>query len=93
VDKDADSPRCGVGATDSSAKLAYAAQKGTALTQTNKVDHVGFILIDTHHAGVEYGQSFDRHDALPLTAKGAGHFVVREGRGAGRPIRRLAAMR
>jgi hypothetical protein len=54
-----------------SAKLAYAAQKGTALTQTKKVDHVGFILIDTHHAGVEYGQSFDRLDALPLTAKGA----------------------
>ena len=54
-----------------SAKLAYAAQKGTALTQTKKVDHVGFILIDTHHAGVEYGQSFERLDAMPLTSKGA----------------------
>ena len=52
-----------------SAKLAYAAQKGTALTQRKKVDHVGFILIDTHHAGVDCGQSFATMDPLPLTSK------------------------
>jgi hypothetical protein len=31
----------------------------------------GFILIDTHHAGVEYGRSFERMDALPVTSNGA----------------------
>ena len=53
-----------------SAKLAYAAQKGTALTQSKKVDHVGFVMLDTHCRGIEYGQSFDTMDPLPLVSKG-----------------------
>ena len=42
-----------------SAKLAYAHQLGTALTQVKKVDHIGFILMDTHQYGVQYGRDFD----------------------------------
>ena len=53
-----------------SAKLAYAAQMGTALNQTKKIDRVGLILANTHYQGVEYGQSFTTMDNLPLIEDG-----------------------
>lgn len=54
-----------------SAKLPYAAQMGSALTQKKKIDHIGLILTDTHYQGVEFGQSFDRMDPLPQVVEGA----------------------
>lgn len=60
----------GYSATFKSAKLAYAAQMGTALTQKKKVDRVGLILANTHFQGLEYGQSFDVMDNLPLVEEG-----------------------
>jgi hypothetical protein len=54
-----------------SAKLAYAAQKGTAVNQKKKVNRIGLVLADTHPQGVEYGQSFDVMDDLPLVEVGA----------------------
>jgi hypothetical protein len=54
-----------------SAKLAYAAQRGTALLQDKRVDQVGLILIDTHHDGIEYGGDFTTMDSLPDVVEGA----------------------
>ena len=54
-----------------SAKLAYAAARGTPLLQTKKVDQIGLVLIDTHHDGLEYGPDFDTMDTLPLIEEGA----------------------
>lgn len=56
--------------TFKSAKLAYAAQRGTALTQTKKLNRIGLILQDTHQTGIEFGQNFTRMDALPLVRDG-----------------------
>jgi hypothetical protein len=60
----------GYSATFKSAKLAYAAQMGSALTQKKKVDRVGLILANTHAQGLEYGQSFTTMDNLPLVEDG-----------------------
>jgi hypothetical protein len=60
----------GYSATFKSAKLAYAAQMGTALNQKKKIDRVGLILANTHVQGLEYGQSFDVMDAMPLVEDG-----------------------
>lgn len=60
----------GYSATFKSAKLAYAAQLGTALTQSKKIDRIGLILANTHNQGIEFGQSFDVMDALPLVEEG-----------------------
>ena len=49
-----------------SAKLAYAAQGGSALTMPKKIDHVGLVMYDTHYQGVQSGQRFDGLDPLPL---------------------------
>lgn len=38
-----------------SAKLAYAAEGGTALIQPKRVDRGGFILYKTHHKGLRFG--------------------------------------
>ncbi|MBV8663846.1 MAG: hypothetical protein JO107_12145 [Hyphomicrobiales bacterium] len=38
-----------------SAKLAYAAKLGTAINQIKRVDHVGFVLQNTHYQGLKYG--------------------------------------
>jgi len=54
-----------------SAKLAYAAQMGTALNQTKKIDRIGLILANTHHQGVRFGQDFTTMDDLPLVKDGA----------------------
>jgi hypothetical protein len=49
-----------------SAKLAYAAQLGSPLTQKKRVDHLGLVLYDTHDQGIQFGQRFDALDGLPL---------------------------
>jgi len=61
-----------------SAKLAYAAAMGTALTQKKKVDHLGLILENTHLDGILYGSSFTKVngsyvdlDSLPKYEEGA----------------------
>lgn len=56
----------GYSAQFQSAKLAYAAQAGTALTQRGRVDHLGFILANTHYQGLQYGPDFNTLDELPL---------------------------
>jgi hypothetical protein len=48
-----------------SAKLAYGAQGGSALSQKKKLDHLGMILFDTHYQGIKMGQSFLKLDDLP----------------------------
>src|SRR5262249_38726512 len=42
-----------------SAELAYAAEKGTAVNQRKRVDHLGLLLYDTHYQGLKYGQRAD----------------------------------
>jgi hypothetical protein len=54
-----------------SAKLAYGAQLGTSLTQKKRIDHLGLILHNTHARGLEFGQTFERMDPLPLVYQGA----------------------
>ncbi len=54
-----------------SAKLAYAAEAGTALTQVKKVNHVGLVLADVHAQGIRFGPSTDRLDNLPLVSSGS----------------------
>jgi hypothetical protein len=49
-----------------SAKLAYAAQLGSALSQRKRVDHLGLVMYDTHYQGIQFGQRFDALDNLPL---------------------------
>jgi hypothetical protein len=61
----------GYSAQFKSAKLAYAAQMGTALNQKKKVNRIGLILGPTHYQGIEFGQNFDRMDNLPLIKGGA----------------------
>ena len=39
-----------------SAKLAYAAQLGSALTQRKRIDHVGLVLYDAGYQGIQFGQ-------------------------------------
>lgn len=53
-----------------SAKLAYAAQAGTALQQRKKFNHLGVILVDTHYQGLQYGPDFNNLDPLPLIEEG-----------------------
>ena len=38
-----------------STKLAYAAQQGTAINEKKRVDHIGFVLHNTHCQGLRYG--------------------------------------
>jgi hypothetical protein len=54
-----------------SAKLAYAAQLGAALTQRKRIDHVGLVLYDANYQGIAFGQRFDALDNLPLYEAGA----------------------
>lgn len=53
-----------------SAKLAYAAQLGSALTQKKKIDHVGLVLFDAHSDGLQFGQRFDKLDPMPSVVGG-----------------------
>jgi hypothetical protein len=52
-------------------KLAHAAQGGTALAQSKRVDHLALILANTHYQGLRYGPDFDTLDDLPLVEEGA----------------------
>ncbi len=54
-----------------SAKLAYAAQLGAALTQRKRIDHVGLVLFDAGGQGLQFGQRIDALDNLPLCEAGA----------------------
>ena len=54
-----------------SAKLAYGAQLGTALTQKKKIDHLGLILFDAHHQGLKMGSSFTELDDMPAMVQEA----------------------
>lgn len=54
-----------------SAKLAYAAQMGTALNQPKKINRIGLNLADTHHKGLRFGSNFTRMDNLPTVIGGA----------------------
>jgi hypothetical protein len=54
-----------------SAKLAYAAQLGAALSQRKRIDHVGLVLYDANSQGLQFGQRFDALDNLPLFEAGA----------------------
>jgi hypothetical protein len=49
-----------------SAKLAYGAQLGSALTMRKRIDHLGLVMYDTHFQGVQHGQRIDHLDPLPL---------------------------
>lgn len=53
-----------------SAKLAYAATMGTALTQKKRIEQLGLVLIDTHYQGIQYGQSFDKLNDMPQVKDG-----------------------
>jgi hypothetical protein len=53
-----------------SGKLAWAAQLGTALAQKKRVDHIGFVLMNTHQNGLSFGQDFVRMEQLPLVYNG-----------------------
>lgn len=53
-----------------SAKLAYGAQNGTALTQIKRPVKVGLILHNTHYQGVRVGPDADNLDPLPLVEDG-----------------------
>jgi hypothetical protein len=67
----------GVGGTDTgvvglvytadykSAKLAYAAEGGTALIQPKRVERCGFILYKTHVKGLRFGSDTGHLDLLP----------------------------
>lgn len=46
-------------------KLAYAAALGTALTQKKRVDHIGFILYQTHVNGLRFGSDSSHLDPIP----------------------------
>lgn len=53
-----------------SAKLAYAAQQGTALNQKKKIDQFGLVLADTHCQGVRVGKNLTKTYPLPRVIKG-----------------------
>lgn len=57
--------------TYKSTKLAYAAQLGTALIMNKRVVDIGFVLVNTHHKGLEFGQDFTTMDNLPQVIEGA----------------------
>lgn len=53
-----------------SAKLAYAAAGGTALTRKKAVKQIGLLLNKTHHKGLYFGTDFDIMDCLPAVEEG-----------------------
>lgn len=54
-----------------SAKLAYAAQMGTALTQKKRVAGIALIMQNAHAQGLQYGSDADHLDPMPLIEDGA----------------------
>jgi hypothetical protein len=57
-------------ATFKSAKLAYAADAGTALNATKRISALGLIMADTHKAGVTYGDEDGYLEPLPAVENG-----------------------
>lgn len=53
-----------------SSKLAYAAQGGTALLQSKRIEHLGVIMRNTHNRGLRYGTDFNTLYELPLVEGG-----------------------
>lgn len=53
-----------------SAKLAYGAQGGTALTQRKRSVKLGLMLHNTHYQGIRCGPDADNLDPLPLVEDG-----------------------
>ena len=53
-----------------STKLAYAAQGGTALLQSKRVETLGVIMDKTHNRGLRYGTDFDTLYEMPLVEGG-----------------------
>jgi hypothetical protein len=53
-----------------SAKLAYAAEGGTALAQMKRVAQVAFVLSKTHCRGLQYGSDTGHLDGLPQVIDG-----------------------
>lgn len=49
-----------------SMKTAFGAAMGTPLNQIKRIDHIGFVLLNTHALGLQYGDNFDQMDRLPL---------------------------
>jgi len=54
-----------------SAKLAYGAQLGTALTQTKALNALSVVLHETHCQGLRFGQTYENLDPLPKVVDGA----------------------
>ena len=54
-----------------STKLAYAAQGGTALLQSKRIETLGVIMRNTHNRGLRYGRDFDNLYEMPLVEGGA----------------------
>lgn len=48
-----------------SMKAAFGAAMGTPLNQIKRIDQIGFILLNTHGQGLQYGDNFDEMDGLP----------------------------
>lgn len=48
-----------------SGKQAFAAALGTALNVKGFIDHIGFVLLDTHCQGLRFGPNFTTLDSLP----------------------------
>lgn len=54
-----------------SAKLAYSIPQRAEIGRRKRIDKVGFVLLDTHPQGIEYGPDFDTLDPLPERDRGA----------------------
>jgi hypothetical protein len=52
------------------AKLAFAAQAGTAINMIKSIDNIGVVLANTHSQGLLYGPDFSDLDNMPLTEGG-----------------------
>ena len=53
-----------------SAKLAYAAGLGTALTQRKRLQHLGVVLKNAHYQALQYGPNFTDLSRMPLMSQG-----------------------
>lgn len=49
-----------------SMKQAFGAAMGTPLNQIKRIDSIGFILLNAHGQGLQYGDNFTTMDRLPL---------------------------
>ena len=54
-----------------SSKLAYAAQRGTALGQKKNIPQIGVVVANTHYQGLQYGRDFSHLEYMPKARRGA----------------------